>query len=204
MTDTATQGALDAMVAGVLARKAQAGTKLTPVGAERFRVTAVTPEEIKLAPLAGPIPADFPWDMPLQNISAALLSIRRQLTILEEGCCAIEKAAGLQEGGPTVAVSKEQARLDAVKAKEVESEARFRAQAPARDPEKLELDDEADFTEAFARKAADAQEQAFAPVAVGAETQTLWTCSVHGKAEEKVSPKGRHYLACPSCLEFER
>jgi len=194
-----TQGVLDAMTKGIMDSKAQANVRLTPVGAEREAEVAIDTRPLLDSPIAGPIPADFPWDYPLQNITSTLLKIRQQLNFLEEGCRAIEKAAGLREGGPTIPVSVAQARLDAVKSKEAESEARFQAQqAPARDLEKPELGEEEGFTEAFARKAADAQAQAFT------KPHTLWTCSTHGLAEEKVSPKGRHYLACPKCTEFER
>lgn len=234
----ATQGALDAMVAGVLARKAQASVKLTPVGAERpvaISRTDLTAAigSLPAATLPGILPADFPWDQPLQNITSVLLAIRRGMAFLEEGCVAIETAAGLRVGGPTVAVSVSQARADAVKAKEVESQARFEAQAPvvvhateSEDGGGFETELE-DFTAAYARKAADAQRQAFetvnglldgsVPAVVVRESpfnslpheappQTLpvWACPTHKQSELKTSPRGRQYMACPKCLEFER
>ena len=205
MNDTAagTQGVLDAMTAGILFNKSRAAAGLTPVGAERPRVGQRATEvdmRVDVNPLAGPIPADFPWDMPMESVRGALREIRRQLVFLEQGCVAIEKALDKREGGeaPLVgAAERERAKVTATETSADAAATAFREQKLAEIVE--ELDEVEDFTEAFARKSADAQAQAFAPV-VGAG----WVCPTHGDADIKTSPKGRKFRACPKCAEFER
>jgi hypothetical protein len=181
-TATGTQGVLDAMTAGILQNKSRAAAGLTPVGAER------------MTPLAGPIPADFPWDMPMESVRGALREIRRQLVFLEQGCVAIEHALDMREGGEAPLTGAKELKRAEVTANEASADA---AAAVYRAGTIAELDEavEEDFTEAFARKSADAQAQAFT---------SGWRCPTHDQAVEKTSPKGRHFLACPKCADFER
>lgn len=55
------------------------------------------------------------------------------------------------------------------------------------------------FAEDFAAKSEAAQAATFkAPAPAG------WACPTHGLAVEAVSPKGRHYMKCTECKEFEK
>ena len=194
----ATQSVLDAMVAGVMARKS-APSGLSPVGTERGSATAgslTLPPRAEMS-LAGPIPADFPWDMPLQNITSVIGEIRRQIAFLESGLVAIERAAMLREGGPLAAVSKSQGKVNAVVDKEAASQAAF----------------DADLAAKTARAQAEVYEPSRAPLtnaekaAYAALTDpdiSTWLCPTHKKAKPHVSPRGRHFMACPTCDLFEK
>jgi hypothetical protein len=54
------------------------------------------------------------------------------------------------------------------------------------------------FAERQAELAAKAQAATYQP------EPDAWVCPEHGKSTWKTSPKGRRYLACPDCDEFER
>src|SRR5664279_3092429 len=110
------------MTAGIMANKSRAAAGLTPVGAERFRVTGVSADEVRLAPLAGPIPADFPWDMPMENVRGALRIMRQQMAFMEQGCVAIEHALDMREGGEAPLVNAKEAARQQVAAKDARAD----------------------------------------------------------------------------------
>lgn len=180
------QTTLEAMQAGILERKNVAG--LTPVAGELGGPPRVVP-------IAGPIPADFPFDMPLDAARMALIEVRRGTTMIEEGCLAVETALGLVPGGSSVvAATKAEVKAAAERTKEANSQALFEAD--------------------FARKAAAAQAEAFeAPESPfnslphevpKPQTLPVWVCPTHKKSNAKTSPKGRRFMVCPTCDEFER
>jgi hypothetical protein len=103
----ATANVLDEMTSGIMGRKADKATKLTPVGTER---------RLPMLPHA-----TFPNDHPQEIIEAAIREMRRQSGYLSEGADALEEyALGKDPKGapePTAA--------EVTKAKEREADEKF-------------------------------------------------------------------------------
>jgi hypothetical protein len=79
------------------------------------------------SPLAGPVEADYPWDMPMDSLANAISIIRSEMRHIEKGLQAIERAALLPEGGWKMPPVKENVILASRIAKEAESQARYEA-----------------------------------------------------------------------------
>jgi hypothetical protein len=75
-----TQNVLDQMTAAITQRKQEKASPLTPVEGERK------------GPLAGPVPANFPYDYPDQEVRKAVEELRRQARIINEAADAVEQA----------------------------------------------------------------------------------------------------------------
>ena len=86
---------------------------------------SITMPPLEDLPLAGPIEADYPWDMPMDSLANSLSIIRGELKHIEIGLQAIERAASLREGGWTPPVVRENVKLAAQMTKERESQARY-------------------------------------------------------------------------------
>jgi len=167
------------------------------------KLTASVMEEKKaaartLTPVAGeagaPKPAlTFPSDMDgafmsHESMAQSARDIRRHATSLIVIADAIDALSGIDtaEGWRPPKSATEIKR-------EKEHAADVRAKAVADG-----LVEGADETESFADRQTRLAAEAQAAVFKG------WTCPDHGKAVEKVSGKGRAFLGCPDCNQFER
>lgn len=203
---SSTQNVLDMMTAGVMGRKASASATLTPVGSERVAAPAQPP-----TPAAAVTGREFPFDNMREVAEGVVRNIRRELAFLEEGLRSIEREYGLAEGGPAKWSSPQQQRDDARREAErkadqlhAEHVAKGGAQKAAA-VKAVSGDQDETFAAAFARKQAAAQAAVFsspdAPTATAPAAG--WRCPVHGKSISRTSPRGRVFLACPKCAEFE-
>jgi hypothetical protein len=183
MTDT--QSVLDQMTAGIMGRKQEKATSLTPVGMERPTILDAKGDV-------------FPHDGGIgsQILHSARL-IRAELAGIESCLRSIEREAGLTEGGPPVVIHdpKEAARL-AVHAEEQAKEASFKERFA-----KQQVDAQSQVFVVSDEPVPIAP----APVAPGNVTEG-WICPVHGHKNltTLTSRKGRQYKSCVGCDQFER
>jgi hypothetical protein len=186
------------MTAGILQRKENKATQLTPVGMERGGSFATNPHVV------------FPWDRPAEAVQQEIVGIRLQLErwkkqadeardgiyrsagYIEDGLRQVESALEIPVGGPVIgtvtkvdeAVAVQRAKDEAADKWAKEYEAKARA---AQEQVFVELDDP----------------PASTPVVAG---EAGWVCPKHGDEELRVlkSRKGRVYRTCMKCEEFER
>jgi hypothetical protein len=174
MTDT--QSVLDQMTAGIMGRKQEKATSLTPVGMERPTILDAKGDV-------------FPHDGGIgsQILHSARL-IRAELAGIESCLRSIEREAGLTEGGPPVVIHdpKEAARL-AVHAEEQAKEASFKERFA-----KQQVDAQ---SQVFV-----VSDEPPANIRQG------WICPSHGDSNVVglKSKRGRDYRKCTLCEEFER
>jgi hypothetical protein len=186
---TDTQSVLDQMTAGIMGRKQERATSLTPVGMEK--------PQPAIAEVRGDV---FPHDSGIQAqiifsakiIRENLFQMQAQLAGMEDCLRSIEREVGLADPLPPIVP------IDAVKD----------AFAPL--PVLADRIPEPTFEEKFAAQQTDAQAQAFSttqpmPVAPTSSTPMGWACPEHGdNVIELRSKKGRAYHKCRMCTEFER
>jgi len=221
-----TQSVLNMMTAAVVGRREPAKPNLTLVGSE----APASPATPAAAVTGSVFPYDNMAELAAQvvaNVRAQLAAMITEMAHLEDGLRNIEITYGLVGNEMAPAVAPAAAKAAVQKAREEASDASFRAsgqvplsqQAGSRKAAAVEAvaeDDEESFGTMFARKQQEAQAAVF--VNSGAETHpavavpapaesraqgTSWTCPKHGKAIVRKSPRGRTYLACPDCDQFE-
>lgn len=188
---SATSSILDLMTANVMSRKLDASraARLTPVGAEDGGPLDATAPETAVepaAPLAAKQPAlPFPYDQPdtvkraIVNGIKALKDLDEDIDHIRNGLLVLAKFYGLSELEMNPGISLAAQEANTQKAMERAADARFR--------------------EDFERKQARAKASVF-----GAPSGT-WKCpNGHDSNVERVSKKGRHYLSCTICPEFEK
>jgi hypothetical protein len=174
MTDT--QSVLDQMTAGIMGRKQERATSLTPVGMERPAITAVKGDT-------------FPYDGGIgeQIIHSAKL-IRSELASIEACLRSIERESGVTEGGPPpLVVDQKEASRQAVRAaeqvKDNEFKERFAKQQADAQSQVFVVSD-----------------------APPDNIRQGWICPSHGDSNVVglKSKRGRDYRKCTLCEEFER
>ena len=176
------QSVLDEMTRGIMGRKAEKATQLTPVGLER------------------PLPkigAAFPNDHPTEVVESAVKAIRREVGHILDALDAIDATNGVPSVVPSTLVPDP-------KASEREADEKH-----ARRPVVIVKTDEEPepFPTRFERLSQQAQEATYRDAE--AEPESVgWTCPKHG-ADHTVtltSRKGRLYRACnlAECPEFEK
>jgi hypothetical protein len=185
-----TQSVLDQMTAGIMARKDEAATRLTPVGQERI---ANAPSDV--AGGAVPPPTAALPDEERQSILAAIVEARQELARAEKSLETARRTLGEVERN----INRANGYM-----LEADWDAR-RARTAA--PEKP-------FAEHYAELQARAQSAVFgspadepSPQPVEQDAPTVgWACPEHGSASltTLTSRKGRTYRSCTACQEFEK
>ena len=199
MSDT--QSVLDMMTQGIMGRKQDKATGLTPVGTEADpALTAPTKP-----PISGVQSSDFPYGAGIQNqIDHSARVIRNELSQIEACLQAIERTIGTPEGGYPAVVSAVQQAVTTELTSQQKAETAADAAAKA-------------FQKDWKAKQDAAQAQAFADLddEPGDEpprieeritVSTGWECPVHGHSniQTLTSRKGRTYRACAACSAFEK
>jgi len=166
------------LTASVMEEKRTASRTLTPVAGE------------EKPPLA--FPSDLPGSfMSHEGMRESAKDIRRHAASLIVIADAIDALSGFDtvEGGR---VGRSAAEIQ--KEKEREADERVKAKAVADVPEEsAQPAPEESFADRQARLSEEAKASFF-----------KWACPDHGKAVRKVSGKGREYIGCPDCNQFER
>lgn len=197
MTDktAATSSVLDMMTAGVMARKANAAAKLTPVSGE------VTPIHVAVSPVeaAYRTPAAFPFDDP-QTTILALQKARAEVMHVLDGIDALLALYGSEPAVRAVVPDPDAER----KAAEREADKRIAAQGGsfAEQYDKLQAEAQAAVFKEPVTKVTEAV--TMAPITKDRPIPIGWVCPEHGTFEKRLSRKGREYRACTDCDEFER
>ncbi len=181
----ATAAVLDEMVAGIMGVKANKAIRLTPVGME----TAM--------------PLDVPGvTLAREGLADVAKDLRRQAQLLLDVADGLDVMLGKPEAVEADAARKAEAD-DVLAQKEQERRADDKAAAAAGDKKAEERVEQAEsFDARFSRLTDEAQAATFAPRI----TRAGWVCSTHGDEDlqDRTSPKGRKYLACGKCKEFQR
>lgn len=125
-----------------------------------------------------PVPVNFPWDRP--HVMSEIATVRQAMEYIESGLKVIEGAFNAVPGPHYDAPVKD----DGSAQKAAERKA------------------DADFNASFKAKQEEAQAATFE--AGDPESDFGWKCPEHGKAQNKISGKGRQFVGCPDCNQFKR
>jgi hypothetical protein len=175
MSDT--QSVLDQMTAGIMGRKQEKATSLTPVGMERPTIATVKGD---IFPHDGGIQSQIAHSAKI--IRENIFQMQAQLAGMEDCLQSIEREAGLRDPLPEIANPAAADTLDTL----LTFEEKFAAQQ----------------TDAQAQAFSTTQPM---PVAPTSSTPMGWACPEHGdNVIELRSKKGRAYHKCRMCTEFER
>ena len=180
MSDT--QSVLDQMTAGIMGRKQEKATGLTPVGMEK-PLPAIAEARGDVFPHDGGIQGQIVFSAKI--IREQLFQMQAQLAGMEDCLQSIEREAGLREPLPVAVYVG-----TVIEAADIQPT----------------------FEEKFAAQQADAQAQAFKtpeevpPESTSRTPSSGWACPEHGPSNVVglMSKKGRPYHKCTLCSEFER